>query len=125
VLTSAAIAVHCACMLHTCQTLARAVASLPSLQGLKRCHSGSEVEGDFQEPSLKRICGPRAMAPPPQLVLPSDCQAFMPDEPLLPAGGPAAVAAGYSVWRTGLTPRVSKQVLERLMKLHWSGCSVV
>lgn len=35
----------------------------------------------------------------------------MPDEPLLPAGGPAAVAAGYSVWRTGLTPRVSQQAL--------------
>lgn len=78
------------------------------LQGLKRCASGSEVQGDIshqEQPSLKRLCGPRTMAPPPQLLLPSD-QPFIADEPLLPAGN-AAAAASFSVWRTGLTPRVS------------------
>jgi hypothetical protein len=84
-----------------------AACAVCGLQGLKRCHSGSEVQGDLcqQEPSLKRLCG--AMAPPPQLVLPSD-QPFMADEPLLPAGATTAAATSYSIWRTGLTPRVGQ-----------------
>lgn len=77
----------------------------PHPQGLKRSHSGSEVQGDLapEEPSLKRMCGP-----PPQLVLPD--QAFLGDEPLLPPGAATATAAaaGFHMWRTGLTPRVSE-----------------
>lgn len=77
-------------------------------QGLKRCHSGTEVDGALQQqPSLKRACtGPRSVQPPPQLQLPE--QPFMADEPLLPAApaaGPAAAAVGNWYWPTGLTPR--------------------
>jgi hypothetical protein len=96
------------------------------LQGLKRCHSGSEVQGDLcqQEPSLKRLCGPRAMGPPPQLVLPSD-QPFMADEPLLPAGATTTAAASYSMWRTGLTPRVGHPAAWGGAKImHAAACSL-
>lgn len=90
-------------------TLCLAMCVSLSPQGLKRCHSGTEVDGALQkQPSLKRACtGPRSVQPPPQLQLPE--QPFMADEPLLPAApaaGPAAAAVGNWYWPTGLTPRV-------------------
>lgn len=58
------------------------------------------------EPSLKRMCGAsRSMPPPPQLLLPD--QPLLADEPLVTASGTTA-AGCYSVWRTGLTPKVCR-----------------